>query len=201
MRYSGRLTSWKDDQGFGFVTPDVGGEKVFIHIKAFHREASRPREGDVLSYELEFDERKRPRGKKVQRLGERLKQTREGRGWKAPAFTLFFCLLLLLCALTGRLHWWIVCVYLALSVIAYCVYQSDKEAAKLGNRRKPESTLHFLALLGGWPGAFVAQRRLRHKSTKPSFQIVFWMTVALNIIILGGLLSGSGQGFLNALGG
>ena len=201
MRYSGRLTSWKDDQGFGFVTPNVGGERVFIHIKAFHRDASRPSEGDLLSYELEFDERKRPRGRNVQRVGERLQRPTEGRGWKVPAFTLAFCLFLLLSALTSRLPWPIIFVYLVLSGIAYVAYGADKGAAKAGNRRTPENTLHLLALLGGWPGALMAQRCFRHKSVKTAFQTVFWVTVMLNCISLSWLLSGSGRAFLGALGG
>jgi hypothetical protein len=32
-------------------------------------------------------------------------------------------------------------------------------------------------LLGGWPGAFLAQRRLRHKCSKVSYQFVFWLIV------------------------
>jgi hypothetical protein len=32
--------------------------------------------------------------------------------------------------------------------------------------------------MGGWPGAFVAQRRLRHKCVKRKYQIVFWLIVA-----------------------
>jgi uncharacterized membrane protein YsdA (DUF1294 family) len=34
-------------------------------------------------------------------------------------------------------------------------------------------------LLGGWPGAFLAQRRLRHKCSKGSYQFVFWGIVLL----------------------
>jgi uncharacterized membrane protein YsdA (DUF1294 family) len=32
-------------------------------------------------------------------------------------------------------------------------------------------------LLGGWPGAFLAQRRLRHKCSKASYQFLFWIIV------------------------
>jgi hypothetical protein len=41
----------------------------------------------------------------------------------------------------------------------------------------PEARLHLLELLGGWPGAFLAQRRLRHKCSKHSYQVVFWLIV------------------------
>jgi uncharacterized membrane protein YsdA (DUF1294 family) len=37
--------------------------------------------------------------------------------------------------------------------------------------------LHLLELLGGWLAAFLAQRRLRHKSSKGSYQFVFWLIV------------------------
>jgi uncharacterized membrane protein YsdA (DUF1294 family) len=39
--------------------------------------------------------------------------------------------------------------------------------------------LHLLELLGGWPGAFIAQRRLRHKCSKRQYQVVFWAIVLL----------------------
>jgi cold shock CspA family protein len=51
MRYQGKITSWKDDQGFGFVIPNGGGEKAFIHIKAFTGRSRRPLEGDFITYE------------------------------------------------------------------------------------------------------------------------------------------------------
>jgi cold shock CspA family protein len=40
MRYQGKITTWKDDQGFGFITPNMGGEPVFVHIKAFRQSAA-----------------------------------------------------------------------------------------------------------------------------------------------------------------
>lgn len=73
-------------------------------------------------------------------------------------------------------------VYLVLSAVAFVAYAIDKSAARRGARRTPESTLHLLALLGGWPGALLAQQFLRHKSTKASFRAVFWATVVINVI-------------------
>jgi len=39
--------------------------------------------------------------------------------------------------------------------------------------------LQVLDLLGGWPGGFLAQQRLRHKCSKLSYQFMFWLVVAL----------------------
>ena len=39
--------------------------------------------------------------------------------------------------------------------------------------------LHLLGLFGGWPGAYLGQRWFRHKSSKISFQVLFWLIVGL----------------------
>lgn len=59
MRYQGRLSDWNDDKGYGFVTPNGGGERAFVHIKAFERSGRRPREGELISYVAERDARGR----------------------------------------------------------------------------------------------------------------------------------------------
>jgi uncharacterized membrane protein YsdA (DUF1294 family) len=59
--------------------------------------------------------------------------------------------------------------------------------------------LLLLGLAGGWPGAFIAQRVLRHKSSKRSFQTAFWGTVALNTGLLVLLLTASRSNTLNQL--
>lgn len=74
--------------------------------------------------------------------------------------------------------------YISLSLITFVVYAIDKSAAKKGRWRTPEKTLHLMALLGGWPGAIIAQKILRHKTQKQPFQIIFWLTVILNIGVL-----------------
>lgn len=84
----------------------------------------------------------------------------------------------------GRLPALVVALYACASLIALASYARDKRAAIAGRRRTPESTLHLIALFGGWPGALLAQQWLRHKSVKTSFLVVFWITVALNLAVL-----------------
>ena len=61
------------------------------------------------------------------------------------------------------------------------MYRSDKVAARSEAQRTPEASLHLMDLLGGWPGALIAQQQFRHKTVKRSFQLVFWITVVLNL--------------------
>ncbi|NJL23447.1 MAG: DUF1294 domain-containing protein, partial [Leptolyngbyaceae cyanobacterium SM1_3_5] len=57
--------------------------------------------------------------------------------------------------------------------------------------RIQERRLHLCELMGGWIGAFVAQRILRHKISKSSYQRVFRAIVAIhNAFWLGWLLFG-----------
>jgi len=70
--------------------------------------------------------------------------------------------------------------YSGLSAFAFLLYGRDKAAARRGARRIPERTLHVVALLGGWPGAWLAQRVFRHKTRKQPFRAIFWGTVVLN---------------------
>jgi len=75
-------------------------------------------------------------------------------------------------------------VYGVMSQLCFCVYGFDKLAARQGWRRARERTLHLLALLGGWPGAWLAQHVFCHKTVKPAFRRWFWLTVATNVLVL-----------------
>jgi uncharacterized membrane protein YsdA (DUF1294 family) len=76
-------------------------------------------------------------------------------------------------------------LYAGASVLAFLLYWMDKRAALTDAWRTPENTLHLCALVGGWPGAVVAQQVLRHKTRKESFRAVFWMTVLLSCAAVG----------------
>ncbi|PCJ29976.1 MAG: cold-shock protein [Gammaproteobacteria bacterium] len=101
-------------------------------------------------------------------------------------------LLPILCLINGlAFSYWqghtpalIATIYFVMSLLCYYLYSKDKKAARNRTWRVSEKTLHLTALLGGWPGSIIAQTRLRHKTQKTSFRIVFWLTLLLNISFL-----------------
>ena len=97
--------------------------------------------------------------------------------WPIP----LFLLLCLVVDLLWRPPAWLALVYLVASASTFAVYAADKASATRGGRRTPERVLHAMAVAGGWPGALLAQRFLRHKSAKAAFRRVFWVTVLVNL--------------------
>lgn len=183
MRYQGRITQWQDQRGYGFITPNDGGKRVFLHVRAFKPKQKRPLGNEKVSYERTVDSAGRPTANAVQfvcETGTKTMPTDKLRApWQVGVCVLFFAALIV-AALTHALptgHLWL---YVLTSGLAFAAYGIDKKAARTGRWRTRESTLHLLAVAGGWPGALVAQHRFRHKSAKPSFQIVFWLTVLIN---------------------
>lgn len=71
-------------------------------------------------------------------------------------------------------------VYGVMSLFCFIATYRDKRKSLTRQWRTPERTLHFLELLGGWPGGLIAQQVLRHKTRKLSYQLIFWSIVALH---------------------
>lgn len=87
------------------------------------------------------------------------------------------------------LPWWMPALYGVLSIVTVAAYGIDKSAARGHRRRISEQTLLLLGLLGGWPGALLAQQLMRHKTRKRSFRRAFWGSVVLNVAALTGLIT------------
>jgi uncharacterized membrane protein YsdA (DUF1294 family)/cold shock CspA family protein len=200
MRYQGRITIWKDDKGFGFITANDGGQKAFVHIKSFLNRQRRPVGNEIVNYELKTDAQGRAQAVNVAFVNVEINAA--GPDWYKNltlSLAVFFLTLVAGLALAGKIPFAVLGVYLVASTVAFVVYALDKSAARNDRWRTQESTLHIVGLIGGWPGALAAQRLLQHKSKKVAFQVVFWATVGLNCSALFWLLSSSGGRILRSI--
>jgi uncharacterized membrane protein YsdA (DUF1294 family)/cold shock CspA family protein len=195
MREQGRLTEWNDDRGFGFVSSLAGDSRAFVHISEFPHESRRPVALDLLTYETQRDERGRLQACEVRFLapvaaahhGRSIHEPPDSDSFEIPMqipLATLGAFLLLGLVLRGALAVGLLVGYLTVSGLTYVAYAMDKSAAQRGRFRTQESALHLLELVGGWPGALLAQRRLRHKTRKRTYQFAFWMIVILNLVAL-----------------
>ena len=196
MSVRGKIAKWNDEKGFGFIAPSSGGNQVFVHIKSMPRGVKRPQVGADVTYEAVIDAQGKSRAENVKLIG--------GQFSLGPAVTAFitggvFLAFVAAIVVHGRLPFFVLWLYLGMSALSIGMYALDKSAARKGGQRTPENTLHLLSLGGGWPGAMYAQQLLRHKSSKTSFRVVFWLTVIINIAALIYLLSPYGYPYLAKL--
>ncbi len=202
MQIKGKITYWDDDKGFGFIAPpNAGGERVFIHIKAFSDQNMRPYTNQVVIYTLSTDKKGRPCAVNATLVGVGLlRKIKRRKISKSTISAILFLVIAGISVLIGRIPSLVFVLYLVASLITFIIYALDKSAAKKETQRTQESTLHLLSLAGGWPGALIAQQKLRHKSQKQSFRLIFWITVLLNCTALAWLFTPIGASlFANIL--
>lgn len=203
-RQQGTLTQWDDAKGYGFIAPDGGGGRLFVHAKAFGLRSWRPYVGERVSFEAGQDAQGKARALRVKALQPRpapgprpvrgspqaVRAASTSAGSRASArcggvlmLIPAFATLVLAVHMSWPLPHGVWGAYMAMSLATFIVYAGDKRAARKGQWRVAESTLQGLALLCGWPGALLAQQLLAHKRSKPVFMRVFWGVVAINILV------------------
>jgi len=79
---------------------------------------------------------------------------------------------------------WLVVV----SVLVAMLYGWDKWRAGRHGWRVSERVLHVGELLGGWPGALLAGYLFRHKTEKRSFRLIRAGCIAVNVLLIAGLI-------------
>lgn len=199
MRAKGKISRWQDDKGFGFIQPMLGGPQVFLHVSALQNRQRRPEIDAVVTYTRTIDDKGRfqaqdvifageqPIPKAIQRQKSKLQLQLKRQGPWQPKYWQYglaaaFLLLLTAGAVEAYVSWKIVLFYLVTSILTFAFYCNDKFAAERRRWRTAESTLQMFALLGGWPGALIAQNLLRHKISKSAFMTQFWLMGYINVI-------------------
>ena len=71
-------------------------------------------------------------------------------------------------------------IFIGTNAAAFIYYYIDKTRAIKQDWRIPESTLHFVSLVGGWGGAYIAQKLFHHKNKKASFLLTYKLIVLIN---------------------
>ena len=177
MSYKGIVVNWNDSKGFGFIKPEGNKKEIFAHISDFKSRIPRSITGEEVRFNVSKDDKGR-----VCAVNVRVNKSQG----KSSLFSIYYIPIAVLIATIGfpiykqeypiEVAYWIGII----SIITILYYARDKAKAQSNSWRISEDKLHLFSLLGGWPGAIIAQQVYRHKTAKKSFQRVFWATVIIN---------------------
>ena len=101
MRSKGKITFWKDNKGYGFITPDSGEKQVFVHINEFADKNQRPQINQLVSFSLSTDKQGRPCAVNVTRPGEQAPKMIKGgnSSWSFKSVALLVVVIIIAAAL------------------------------------------------------------------------------------------------------
>ena len=193
MRWYGKITHWNEERGFGFVEPDNGGVRAFVHIRAFRDGSRRPVEHDAISYQLTEDNHGRPLAEHIEFLSSAQIASRTPgpcptfyQSWLSPLA------LLITLPLLGIWIWqhghsmvWPGLIYLVMSTLALILYGLDKRAAQRHCWRIPERTLLLFGFFGGALGESAAMLLIRHKTKHLKFMLLLPLFILLQAAAVG----------------
>lgn len=215
MKKQGTVVRWDDQRGFGFIRYAATSQDIFFHIRDCAGGVQPPLNAVVEFEEIHVGD-KGPRAMAVRALvrnaplpanhntaqrtpvstrASRTPQQKQS-SKEAPTpslvgiagLSLAWAGLLVSGVLQHRLPAIALAAAFAINATTFFAYWLDKHAARKGQWRTKEDTLHLFGLAGGWPAAHLAQQVLRHKTIKPSFQTTYWVTVWLHLAALCGYL-------------
>lgn len=194
----GELVQWNDSRGFGFILAD-SGERYFVHISNIGRIATRPRQGDFVSFAPAKGQDGRLQARSVSILGANpkptLAQMRRGAEmparstWRLPLAGLMV-VLIVVGLLLGRLPWPLAALYALMGMISFFAYGRDKQFAETGQWRITEVTLLGLDLCFGVVGGLLGQDVFRHKTRKPGYVATTLLISGVHLLWIAGFAVG-----------
>ncbi|QKJ67240.1 DUF1294 domain-containing protein [Deefgea piscis] len=197
---NGKLRQWKKD--FGFIEI-ANGERYFVHISTLKRGGiHQPRIGDTIFFTVGKDKQGRSRAQMAASSAEQLAKNqarREAKAVEAKAsrfdwvdyLAMGLLPITLLLLVWSPLRWVLLSLFVVMSAASFALYALDKKQAARGAWRIPEAVLHFIATLGGWPGAWAAQQVYRHKTQKGIFRVMFCLSMLINLVGLSEIMISS----------
>jgi uncharacterized membrane protein YsdA (DUF1294 family)/cold shock CspA family protein len=194
----GELVQWNDTRGFGFIITDQG-ERYFVHISNIGRIATRPRDGDLVSFRPGKSKDGRLEAKSVSILGANPKpslaqlrrgtETKTSLGWRFY-LAIGMMLLLFVGLFLGHLPWPLAVLYLAMGVVSFFAYGRDKKFAEGGQWRTSEVTLLGIDLGFGIFGGLLGQEVFRHKTRKTEYVATTLLISVVHLLWLAGFAFG-----------
>lgn len=137
MRYQGRITTWKDGQGFGFITPNGGGKEVFIHIKAFTKSKRRPVGNELVTYEVAADAKGKLCAQQVWYVGASSdKPLRITKSVYPVYFAVAFLTLMGIAAALDTLPLFVFVIYCVASLLTFSLYWSISGLLKTTHKER-----------------------------------------------------------------
>lgn len=195
MEQLGKVADWNQGRGYGFIQPlQAGAPRLFFRASGYRQDGRQPEPGEPVRYSV-----RRHAGGRGRATSPRARTAAPARPRRQPGggdgWAVWLALAAHLAGLgwalhSGRIPPLVPLALAGLSCAAWVACAWDKHAARHGRRRIAEARLHLLELLGGWPGAALAQRMLRHKTRKPSYRIGFWLAVLVNAAVFWGWVLG-----------
>lgn len=190
MAISGVVSEWNDQKGYGFISVNDEPIKIVFHIGDLSGHSVRPKVQEKVTFTLAKDGRGNLRATDVHRPIT----------FGFP-FALVIWFITMFVASLYLLHYptFMISYLLLISGTAYSLYALDKVVSNHSRWQIPESLFHLTSILGGWPGAVLAQSLLRHKPISPSFNACFWLSVLLSLTLYVWSLTPKGRVDLQAL--
>ncbi|MGF1695432.1 DUF1294 domain-containing protein [Vibrio kyushuensis] len=184
MSIVGKIAEWDDIKGYGFISVDRQAPRILFHLSDLSGHSQRPRLNERVHFTLTKDVHGSFIAKEIER---------------PVIFSFSLAVTVWFITILGSAVWLLhypsiaLLYYAFLSSVTYLVYLYDRSATIDKHTRMPEIFLHTLAILGGWPGAALAQSFLRHKSIGTSFRYGFWATVVLNVSLYAWTFTKAGE--------
>jgi len=177
-KQTGRLLKWNDGRGFGFILPEAGGDTVFVHISGFLPGTRRPKEGDVVYYDIDHEQRR------TKAINVRIKALPLPDTVKVAYGVGLLWLAIFFLFLAGVVEPALpILGYLVMSIVTFGFYYADKKRAETNRWRIAGTSLHVLEAVGGWPGAVLAMAMLRHLTRKREHLAMLCAIIAIHVAV------------------